>query len=152
MQIWAYFSLWLFGKVDGVSSFLFEVMFALKCIFLTISIISNCIFHRIHPTCPNCSKEIGETFNVFPDVCDYRQKTIRSLINEMSSAVSLLDPNSQQNAMVAIQKLLNIDADEDVNQATHLYINNFAVAKTNIEDMKSQLFGVSMFATQSKVF
>lgn len=60
----------------------------------------------------------------------------------MSSAVNLLDPNSQQNATVAIQKLLNIDAGEDViNQATHLYINNFAVAKTNIEDMKSQLFG-----------
>lgn len=85
------------------------------------------------------SRRIDQRFEVFPSICDYREKSMHSLVIEMKNAVNALVTDSEKNPEETIQKLVNIDADKKTQVVTQSFIDHFLSAKCSIEDMKKEL-------------
>lgn len=81
-------------------------------------------------------QNIGETVELFPNVCDFRRKTVLSILTEMGNALKTLNPAyAINNANDAVQKMLAME-DDNMQGAIDSFINNFVCTKTNIDDLK----------------
>lgn len=82
---------------------------------------------------------IDEPSKVFPTTCDYRQKSISSLIVRMGDALKLFDLSSEANTNEILGKIRTFEGNEEMENMVQSYVTKFLHAKSKIDALKSKL-------------